>query len=49
MDDFSELQLDTFADDKIVTNLGPLFCVCFVLFCGPFNYAFLLSFKLRIY
>ena len=49
MDDFTELQLHQFAGDKIVTIFGLLFCICFVMFWGPFNYAFLLSFKLNFF
>ena len=36
MDDFAKFQPHQIADDTTVITFGPLFCVCFMSFSGPF-------------
>ena len=49
MDDFAKIQPHQIADNKIVITFELYFCVCFMSFSGPFNYAFVVSFKLRFF
>ena len=45
MDDLTKFQPHQTADDKIVITVGLYFCVNFMSFSGPFNNAFIVSFK----
>ena len=47
MDDFVKFQPHLMTDDKIVTTFGLKLCVCFMSVSAPFNYAFVVFFKLR--
>ena len=46
MDDFGKSQLHQTADDKVVITFGLWFRNFFKSFLGPFNNAFVVSFKL---
>ena len=49
MDDFSKFQLHQTADDKVVITFGLLFRIFFNTLLGPFNNAFVVSFKLQFF